>query len=91
MATWTSWVCACCWEQQHISENSWGRLEAGPAGPGLDLWLCQWLLCNWGEVLALSERVLPHLSMGVVVGPPLEVKGGFNDIMRVMWPGTEQD
>lgn len=54
-----------------------------PAGPGLDLWVCL-LLCDRGKVLVLSELALTHLSMGIIVGPPLGVKGSFSD-RKVMW------
>lgn len=79
--TWAGWVCGRCWEW-HISEDGQGKLEAIGAGLGLDLWVHGPLLCDWGKVLALSELALPHLSMGVIIRPPLEVKGGFNDIIK---------
>lgn len=33
----------------------------------------------------LSELALPHLSLGIIIGPPLEVKGGFSDIVKFKW------
>ena len=36
-------------------------------------------------MLALSKCMLPHLTMGIILGPPLEMKGGFRDIMNVKW------
>lgn len=53
------------------------------AGPGLDLWVYRLGLCDQGKVL--SELALPHLSLGIIIGPPLEVKGGFNDIVKFKW------
>lgn len=54
-----------------------------PAGLGLEPWVVWLLLCDQGVVLAFSEPVRLHLTMGRTVGPPLEVKGGFSDIVNV--------
>lgn len=59
-----------------------------PTGPGLGLRVCWLPRCDLGNVLALSERLLPHLTMGIIIGAPpptLEVKGGFGDMMNVKW------
>lgn len=42
-------------------------------------------LVHQGKMLALSEPMLPHPTMGMILGPPLEVKGSFGDIMNVKW------
>lgn len=52
--------------------------------PWLEPWLHRLPLCDRGKVLAFSEPVLPHLAVGVIIGPPLEKKGGFHDV-TVKW------
>lgn len=60
-------------------------MEAIGAGSGLDLWIHWLLLCDQGKVLAFSELALPYLLMGIIIGPPLDVKGGFNDSINFKW------
>lgn len=45
--------------------------------------------CDWGKVLALSELGL-HLSMWIIIGLPLEVKGSFNNRRSDGWHRASQ-